>query len=164
MAEEFIPIYVPASMAPAILRQVASSIEKENAVALESGDAPGSEGVNGGWINVAREELDQFLVGLGPDEWDVLLALAELHDKKPTPGEIAERLNISTDQLGGRLGPIARRTRAAGLPPLIVRRKSSKGPWMYMPYPLPSVVLATAGAQPAPAGAHDTPDHDRSSR
>ncbi|MGH9245887.1 MAG: hypothetical protein ACRD29_16520 [Acidimicrobiales bacterium] len=98
------PVFVPAPMAPEILRQVAASLESGGGVA----DAGRSD-----WSDATDQDRAVFFRDVPSVEWRLVAELAR-HDRPVPVADLADALGAQVGDVAGAIGPINKRAKREG--------------------------------------------------
>jgi hypothetical protein len=108
---QWVPVFVPAELAPDVLRNVASFLE-----AGETAAGPSA------WADATADDIAVFFRGVSPLEWRLVSELARR--EVPTPvAELAEVLGVEMGAVAGAMGPVNKRAKREGWTPAIQPRR-----------------------------------------
>lgn len=112
----WVPLWVPAELAPDVLRSVASFLEPGR-----SGTGPSD------WSVATSDDIAEFLQGVEPLEWRLISELAR-HEGPSTVAGLAEALRVEMGAVAGAMGPVNKRAKRRGwAPPIEPRRFTPPG-------------------------------------
>jgi hypothetical protein len=98
----WVPVFVPADMAPDVLRSVAAY--------LQSGAAPTGPSE---WTDATDEDREAFFGDMAGIEWQLVAALAG--QERPVPvSDLAAVLGVGVGAVAGAIGPINKRAKRQG--------------------------------------------------
>ena len=100
---EWVPVMVPASMAPQVLRDVAAFVLADHEAATGPRD----------WGAATDDDRTRVLIGDKPVEWQMLVHLSRASEPLPA-SQLAERVGVEVDDIAGLVGPLNKRARRAG--------------------------------------------------
>lgn len=98
----WVPVFVPAELAPEVLRMVAAT--------LESG---GAEGGPSDWADATSEDMEVFFRDAPSLEWRLVTDLA-VRDRPVPVADLARALGVEVGAVAGAIGPINKRAKREG--------------------------------------------------
>ncbi|HZC73354.1 MAG TPA: hypothetical protein VE442_21845 [Jatrophihabitans sp.] len=113
----WVPVYVPAALAPEVLRSVASFLEAGGATAA----GPSA------WADAAADDIAVFFREVSPLEWRLISELAR-REVPTAVAELAKALGVEMGAVAGAIGPVNKRAKREGwTPPIQPRRFTPSG-------------------------------------
>jgi hypothetical protein len=98
---DWVPAMLPPALAPEVLRKVAAFVEDDQS------DDPRD------WGDASSADKKAFFKDAMALEWRVVEVLAD-HERPVPPADLAERLDIDTNQVAGAVGPLNKRAKKRG--------------------------------------------------
>jgi len=103
----WVPVFVPAEMAPEVLERVAAFVK--------AGTATGGPSE---WSDAANEDLAVFFRETPGIEWALVAELAR-HERPVSVADLASALGVEVGSVAGAIGPINKRAKREGwMPPI----------------------------------------------
>lgn len=103
----WVPVFVPAELAPDVLQRVAAYVQ--------AGATPGGPSE---WADATGEDLEVFFRDIPDIEWRLVAELAN-HTRPAPVAELARALRVEVGTVAGAIGPINKRAKREGWAPPI---------------------------------------------
>jgi hypothetical protein len=95
----WVPVFVPAELAPDVLRRVAEFVRSGSPVGSPSD-----------WADATTEDLEGFFQDIPDIEWRLITELSQ-RDRPAPVAELAEVLDVEVGAVAGAIGPINKRAK-----------------------------------------------------